>query len=86
MDLFRNIGIVGREGSGVAETLQRLVTFLQSRGLTVVLGEHIASLLPNHGLRVSPRKSIGETCDLVIVVGGDGSRSSPEGWSKKAAN
>ena len=76
MDPFRNIGIVGREGSGVAETLQRLVNFLQSRSLTVVLGEHIAPLLPNHGLRVSPRKTIGETCDLVIVVGSPNSSNS----------
>ena len=73
METFRIIGIVGREGNGVAETLQRLVRFLQSRGLTVVLGEQIAPLLPDHGLRVSPRKMIGEISDLVIVVGGDGS-------------
>ncbi|MFT5604288.1 MAG: NAD+ kinase, partial [Paracoccaceae bacterium] len=52
MESFRNIGIVGREGNGVAETLQRLVCFLQSRGLTVVLGEQIAPLMPNHALRV----------------------------------
>lgn len=73
MEPFRNIGIVGREGNGVAETLQRLVRFLLSRDLTVILGEQIAPLLADTGLRVSPRKMIGELCDLIIVVGGDGS-------------
>ena len=74
MEPFRNIGVVGRDGRGVTETLQRLVNFLLSRDLTVILGEHIAPLLPEgHGLRVCPRKMIGEICDLVIVVGGDGS-------------
>ena len=73
MEPFRNIGIVGREGNGVAETLQRLVRFLESRDLTIVLGEQIAPLLAGTDLRVSPRKMIGELCDLIIVVGGDGS-------------
>lgn len=73
MESFRNIGIVGREGNGVAETLQRLVRFLQSRELTVVLGDEIAPLMQANDLRVSPRKMIGELCDLIIVVGGDGS-------------
>lgn len=73
MEPFRNIGIVGREGNGVAETLQRLVRFLESRDLTIILGEQIAPLLADTGLRVSPRKMIGELCDLIIVVGGDGS-------------
>ena len=73
MESFRNIGVVGRDGHGVAETLDRLVTFLASRDLTVILGDCIAPLIDNQALRVCPRKMIGEICDLVIVVGGDGS-------------
>lgn len=73
MEPFRNIGVVGREGKGVAETLQRLIDFLQARNLNVVLGEFIAPLIGDHRLRVCSRKLIGEICDLIIVVGGDGS-------------
>lgn len=73
MEPFRNIGVVGREGKGVAETLQRLIEFLQARNLNVVLGEFIAPLIGDHRLRVCSRKLIGEICDLIIVVGGDGS-------------
>ncbi|CAA0087125.1 NAD kinase [Zhongshania aliphaticivorans] len=73
MEQFRNIGVIGREGNGVAETLVRLVEFLQMRELGIVLDEAVSELLPEHNLRVSSRRMIGEVCDLIIVVGGDGS-------------
>ncbi|MBW2939635.1 NAD(+) kinase [Zhongshania aquimaris] len=73
MEQFRNIGVIGREGNGVAETLKRLIDFLQARELGVVLDEAVSELLPGHSLRVSSRRMIGEVCDLIIVVGGDGS-------------
>jgi NAD+ kinase len=76
MDSFRNIGIIGRDGSGVTESLQRLIAFLRSRGLTIIVGDHIQHLLDERDLsdvRISSRKMIGEVSDLIIVVGGDGS-------------
>ncbi|HUH36981.1 MAG TPA: NAD(+) kinase [Spongiibacteraceae bacterium] len=73
MEPFRNIGIIGRDGTGVVESLQRLIEFLSARHLNIILGDVVAALLPEHQLRVCPRKMIGEICDLIIVVGGDGS-------------
>jgi NAD+ kinase len=76
MEPFRNIGIIGRDGSGVVESLQRLVVFLRSRGLNIIIGDHIQHLLDASFLqdaRVCSRKMIGEISDLIIVVGGDGS-------------
>ena len=74
MEQFRNIGIIGRLGSAKAlETIRRLKRFLQERHLHVILEESIAEVLPGHGLQVSSRRIMGEVCDLVIVVGGDGS-------------
>lgn len=74
MDTFRNIGIAGREGNGAAETVMRLIKFLHSRNLNVILGDQVECLVPEgHGLRVCSRRLLGEVCDLVIVVGGDGS-------------
>ncbi len=73
MEPFRNIGVLGREGNGVADTVQRLLHFLASRPVTVMIGENVAEMMPDHGLRVGSRRMIGEACDLVIVVGGDGS-------------
>lgn len=76
MESFRNIGIIGREGSGVVESLQRLIQFLCRRGLNVVIGDHIEHLVTPEqraDVRISSRKMIGEVSDLIIVVGGDGS-------------
>ncbi len=73
MDNFRNIGIIGRDGEGVSESLQVLIEMLLSRNFTVILGEQIAAVIGEHNLQVCSRKNIGEICDLIIVVGGDGS-------------
>ena len=71
---FRNIGIIGRVGNQfVIDSVKALKDILIERNLTVILEKEIAHILPNHGLQVSTRKLIGEICDLVIVVGGDGS-------------
>ena len=74
MEQFRNIGLIGRLGSGkVVDTLKRLKRFLLDSGHTVILEDAVADLLPGHNLQVCSRKMMGEICDLVIVVGGDGS-------------
>lgn len=74
MEHFRNIGLIGRLGSGrVVDTLRRLKRFLLNNGYTVILEDAVADLLPGHQLQVCTRKMMGEICDLVIVVGGDGS-------------
>ena len=74
MEHFRSIGLIGRLGSGrVVDTLRRLKRFLLDKGHTVILEDAVAEMLPGHQLRVCSRKTMGEVCDLVIVVGGDGS-------------
>lgn len=71
---FKRIGLVGRPGSERAlYTLKRLIRFLQSRGIDIILDEEISKSLPNNVLPVSDSETLGKTCDLVIVVGGDGS-------------
>lgn len=76
MEPFRNIGILGREGNGVAETLQRLIVFLRGRSLNIIVGDQIEHLVEPGLLqdaRICSRKMIGEVSDLIVVVGGDGS-------------
>lgn len=73
-DNFRNIGLIGRMGSArVVETVRRLKRFLISEGYHLIIEEQIGALIPGHGLQVSSVKMMGEVCDLVIVIGGDGS-------------
>ena len=73
MDTFESIGIIGRDGGGVGESLQVLTHFLGSQNVTVVLSDEIAGLISDHNLRVCSNEEIGDACDRVIVVGGDGS-------------
>ena len=73
MEAFRNIGIMGRSGEAVVESMRRLVAVLQARNLNIIVSEEIAGLVADLQLRVCSRKMIGEICDLIVVVGGDGS-------------
>lgn len=73
-DEFRNIGLIGRRESDlVADSLRQLIAFLDGRNLHVVLDEDTARLLPDANYQVGTHKIMGEICDLIIVVGGDGS-------------
>lgn len=72
--LFKTIGIMGRQRTpSIVDTLQGLKTFLKSRKLDIIIEEETAVILPADSLPVVPRNQIGKHCDLMIVVGGDGS-------------
>lgn len=75
-DSFHTIGLIGRKGSSqVVDTLLALDAYLQKSGKRVILETFTAEFLPTHpGDRVvCERGNLGKHCDLVIVVGGDGS-------------
>jgi len=70
---FNTIGLIGKFGDpGVGDTLTQLAQFLQEGQHEVLLDETTAEVLPNHGLPTASRHDIGRRCDLVIIVGGDG--------------
>ncbi|MES2917214.1 MAG: NAD(+) kinase [Pseudomonadota bacterium] len=75
MEQFRNVGLMGRPGNtSVADTLEYLHRFLEGRGVKVIFEEGTAAVLPHRSdLQVGTPAMLGEACDLVIVVGGDGS-------------
>ena len=73
-DSFRNIGLIGRpDRASVVDTLNLLEQYLLQEGLTVIYDEGTATLMQRESLQVCSRALLGEVCDLVIVVGGDGS-------------
>lgn len=73
-DGFKNIGLIGRLGSArVVDTLKRLIRFLDEGGYHVIIEDRTATVLLDHGHPEASRRMLGELCDLVIVVGGDGS-------------
>lgn len=74
MKEFQRIGLIGRLGSKkVVDTLKQMIRFLQEKNFHVILEERISELMPGHQLQTSKKKMMGDCCDLVIVVGGDGS-------------
>ncbi|MCS5707816.1 NAD(+) kinase [Candidatus Berkiella cookevillensis] len=72
-NLFSHIGIIGRPGNPeVQSTLSSLVQFLQSQHHTLSLESECAEIISIKVNKLSKEK-LGELCDLIIVVGGDGS-------------
>lgn len=70
---FSTIGIIIKpDSAAVIETLQSLCTFLRSKNCEVILDEQIPDAANNQGFKTADRESIGNNCDLVVVVGGDG--------------
>lgn len=71
---FRNIGVVARPNSERAlSTTRLLVAYLKSQHRHVIIEDRLEQELAELNLQAATRKQMGEACDLVIVVGGDGS-------------
>lgn len=76
---FRRIGLMGRAGKrSVTHTLVQIGQTIHEMGMTMIMDVQTAKLptlelteLP--AVQIVKRSLIGEVCDLVIVVGGDGS-------------
>jgi NAD+ kinase len=70
---FKRIGIIGKYADNtVGETLRALCDYLLSQKIELLLDEATAEFWPDHGLDMASREQLGEQCDLIIVVGGDG--------------
>ena len=70
---FATVAVVGRQASpGIAEPVQRLVSFLAARGHRVLLDEETAQFAPVPGHPTASISEMGREAKLGIVVGGDG--------------
>lgn len=70
---FKTVGVIGRYGDpAISPTIVEVGEHVQKLGLQVLLDEGTAELIRDHKLEVASRQNIGRRCDLVIVVGGDG--------------
>lgn len=76
---FKTIGLIGRRTSDakrqedISETLLALKTLLKKRKLAAVIEAETATHLPKDKLPTCTRDELANHCDLIIVVGGDGS-------------
>ncbi len=71
---FKTIGIYGRvKNDGVKETLKALIQYLSQFSQKVLVEAETAEPLNDPSLEIITHDQIGTQCDLLIVVGGDGS-------------
>ena len=71
---FSKIGVIGREGSlQVVDSLNAVVSSLKHYSVDLMLDLPTSELLSGAECEVLDRSSLGKYCDLIIVVGGDGS-------------
>lgn len=71
---FRIVGLLARSESEQAlYSMRQLIHFLHGRDCTVIVDKSIAGSLAEMGLQAASAAQMGDACDLVIVVGGDGS-------------
>lgn len=79
MTHFSTIGLIGHlNNERAVYSIKRLIRFLQHMGKGFVLEAETAALITDKALTQAARQimdvdSLGQICDLVIVVGGDGS-------------
>ncbi|MBI5040690.1 MAG: NAD(+) kinase [Gammaproteobacteria bacterium] len=70
---FQRIGLISKYGATtVGATLRRLIEYLQARGREIILDSSAAEHVPDTRLSCVERQALAARCDLVIVVGGDG--------------
>ena len=72
--LFKTVGVYGRvKNEGVKETLKALIHYLAQLSQKTLVEAETAESLNDPSLPTIPREQLGTECDLLIVVGGDGS-------------
>jgi len=71
--VFREVGLIAKRGDArVVSTLKRLVDYLARLPVELLLDAESAEVWPHSGLSLADRPTLGARCELVIVVGGDG--------------
>lgn len=74
MGIFQKIGILGRSrAENISETLKSLVDFLNRSRQNFAVDTELEALLKNKEITYLSKDKLAKSCDLFIVVGGDGS-------------
>lgn len=71
---FKKLLLMGRPGvEGVPETLIALKDYLLSLNVDLLIEKNTSAMIGKHKIPVVTSEKIPKDCDLIIVVGGDGS-------------
>ena len=70
---FKTIGLIGKANhSATTQTLRQLYHYLNQNGYAVLVEEMVGTNLDIAGVEFVSLTTIGQRCDLAIVIGGDG--------------
>jgi len=71
---FKTIGLIGKRyaNADVGEHLSNLANFLRDRKLDVYVDSATAEIFPSHNIESMSRQDMGDKCDLIVAMGGDG--------------
>lgn len=72
MSAFQRLGIIGKRDAKATDTVGRLIDWLTAAGREPLLDERLKSDLGRPKACYLSREQLAEACDLVLVVGGDG--------------
>ncbi len=71
--IFNTIGLIGKYADpSVEDALVSLHEYFNQIGCKVFLDESTAAVFSDHEMQPASRTQLGEQCDLIIIVGGDG--------------
>ncbi len=74
MSAFQKMGILGRyRTEHLSDTLLALIQFLEAQKQAFLLDEDLKSLITEKQVPAANKLAIAKACDLLIVIGGDGS-------------
>lgn len=74
MNEFKTVGLIGRiGGDNISQVIERLINYLRKQSIEVLVEEDTASILSHNEVNAASRERMAEQCELIIVVGGDGS-------------
>nr|VFJ65269.1 MAG: NAD+ kinase [Candidatus Kentron sp. FW] len=71
--MFKNIGLITKHNDDrIEHTLGKLISFLNSQPVNIFIDAENIPTYPGERVIVTDRENLGKTCDLVVVIGGDG--------------
>ncbi|MFP6835747.1 MAG: NAD(+) kinase [Pseudomonadales bacterium] len=71
---FSTVGLIGRHGNPrIVDSLMAVADCLDRHGVETLIEDDTASMLENSRHAHVSRQDLGSRCDLIVVVGGDGS-------------
>jgi NAD+ kinase len=70
---FQHIGLIGRAGKNITDTLEAVKNYLLDKKVSVIIEENTAAMMAKNKLPTFSDQHIPSDINLIIVVGGDGS-------------